>query len=190
MQKHFNCCLWCEIEVRNCPSRTTHCCESSHLRQLSEAQIEAPAGHKICQTATPEPVRMCDTLHIEWKAQDMQTWLQHDPNHYFGLRRACGDPGHEQASSILIGILMNTEYICNREVYAITPANVFSSVGGVLGFFLGGSIVSILQCGFIGYMRLSSIVRKVHVPGNTHSEVIEGPLRRRLRLGAMQHNDG
>lgn len=99
----------------------------------------------------------CDRLVAYWSStMDIYYWRNYKKN---DEEFNCSTSSHS-FQTLNLEIRVSRDNICYREGYAISIADVFSSIGGDLGFFLGGSIVSIIQCGIIGYKQILAGVGK------------------------------
>lgn len=141
VQRVHNCCF-CGDFIFFCPGNLSCCLRSDNLSAPEDVW-------RSCSPAMRLPP--CNTVHAIWStAVRPRNWDRKNSNYKCSFNADGWD-------SIYLTIGINGEYPCSREVYKTTIADVFSSIGGVLGFFLGGSIISLIQCGVIGYRQLAAI---------------------------------
>lgn len=151
VEERYNCCL-CAMVPENCSKPGMFCCQRQRFMKRTFFP-ELKAKYENCTRKKYK--RPCSRLQTHWTA---------DPTPIRRNRKVPDNgnfcSGDQQFMDFTIGVATNQESICYNEVYQISMANVFSSIGGVLGFFLGGSIISIIQCGVIGYKQISTCVSK------------------------------
>lgn len=93
----------------------------------------------------------CDSLQAQWSSEAL-------PQH-FDPEQGCAK--FQMADHIVLDLFVFRQHVCYRETYQKSMSDVFSSIGGVLGFFLGGSVISLIQCGILGYKKSASFARSV-----------------------------
>lgn len=163
-KRYFKCCPCFNLH-RLCNESDT-CCVPKHLPKNMSDSV-----HTVCKTRKELKFeRPCDAFQTIWTAKPL-------PDAYFP--RGCRDG--ERENTVRFEIEMNREYPCYTERYAVTMENVFSSIGGTLGLFLGGSIISLIQCGVISYRQLSSTIRKVRKWLGRKKTMASSPVKRELK---------
>lgn len=149
MSQYYNCCLCGEGLPEHCRDRASRCCEHDELDE--ETYIEALEYCTLAAKRVPKETA-CHRLVASWTMLNTEVKdgiIQKDAKNSSNCRYLWVN-----YEMLALDISVNRDYLCYREGYTITVANVFSAIGGVLGFFLGGSIVSVIQCGVIAYKQL------------------------------------
>lgn len=146
----YNCCLCASGLLEHC-YELSRCCEHSDYDGRLDRIVENACAERKPSVRKP----LCDRLVSSWTTEtdyDLLGYVSSEEQNLF-----CASRNYEY---LTLEILVDRDYICYKEVYSITVANMFSSIGGVLGFFLGGSIISVIQCFVIGYRQLVVAVKK------------------------------
>lgn len=147
--KNFNCCL-CSIDIYTC-SRDMRCCSRNHLSHQSHGNPRT-LFQRCSKGRGFIPKRRCHKIEAAWTNQ--RSVLTN--SRILGDKRRFCASDHGYTTNHLI-LKIYAQYNSYSEHYPTTIVNVFSSIGGVLGFFLGGSVVSIVQLGIMGYYRLVDV---------------------------------
>lgn len=137
--KHLNCC-YCSEFLFECYTSWTRCCVREEI--LSVDLVRRQDIFRPCFVGKLDSKRPCVTRHATWSEEAVVSFAKTTD-----LQRSHFCSESDDYFDRDIEIDWNTERTRYREEYRVTLSHVFCTIGGVLGFFLGGSIISVMQCG-------------------------------------------
>lgn len=147
-ERQFNCCPCFPLFAR-C-SQNLRCCTVNDIANATPYMLSTCWRQWRASENAEQP---CNTIQAQWSSVAI-------PDSRVRLIDVLCDYGATSVG-VRVEIVVNRQHLGYKETYHITLANVFSSIGGVLGFFLGGSVISLIQCGIIGYTQLASVTKRL-----------------------------